>query len=411
MLDKPQKTPPKTIADLVGVAREVRAEFRKTAAEVDREGGYPTENMRLIHDAGLNAIALPVSLGGVIGSNPLEHIEAITEIFLELAAGESSTAQVFNVHRGLCFDLMSSNNLSPERKQSLFREITEDGARFCSPAAEPTKKRFSFKMKCTPVDGGVRLTGKKFFATGSEGARYGVAPVLMDGFPSVEEGGLHWALIDLESPGVTINHDWDNMGQRATGSGSVTFEDVFVADGNHWPGRDGRSDPTAANSPSGPASQVVMSALILGMGYGALEEMCDYVRTRVRPFNPDWKDATEDPIMQFHVGRISSQLNAARAANREAARAVAAFSNGEGRRADVSLAMMQAKVMIVDAALTASNDLHRLCGGLSTANSFRFDRFWRNARTLSTHDSQDVKLRQIGGYVLGGVEPPSNFVT
>lgn len=411
MLDKPRKEPTKTIADLVEAARRVRAEFRKTAAQVDRDGSYPADNMKLIHEAGLNAIALPVSLGGLIGPNTLEHIEGITEIFLELAAGESSTAQIFNVHRGLCFDLMASNNLAPARKESLLREILDDGVRFCSPAAEPTKKRFSFQMKCTPVDGGVRLTGKKYFATGSEGARYGVAPVLMDGFPSVEEGGLHWALIDLESEGVTINHDWDNMGQRATGSGSVTFENVFVPDGSHWQGKDGRSDPSATNSVSGPATQVVMSAIILGMGYGALEEMCDYVRTRVRPFNPEWKDATEDPIMQFHVGRISSQLNAARAANREAARAVAAFSDGIGKRADVSLAMMQAKVAIVDAALTASNDLHRLCGGMSTSNTFRFDRFWRNARTLSTHDSQDVKLRQIGGYVLGGVDPPANYVT
>ena len=411
MLDKPGTKSFGSAAELVDVAKQVRAEFRKTSAEVDRQGSYPTETMALINKSGLDAICLPTEWGGVIGANPLEEMEAISEIFTELAAGESSTAQIFNVNRGITYDLMSSNNLSPERKKVLVREILEEGARFSSPAAEPNKKRFSFQVPCTPVDGGVVVSGQKFFATGSEGAKYGVSPVLMDGYPSVEEGGLHWVLIDLKSPGVKINYDWNNMGQRATGSGSITFDKVFIPDGSHWSGTSGRSNPAAGNSVSGPASQVVMSAIILGMGFGALEEACEYIRTRVRPFNPEWKDATEDPMMQYHIGRISSQLNAARALNREAARAVTDFSKGVGKRADVSLAMMQAKVTIVDAALTASTDMFRLCGGMSTSNTFGFDRFWRNARTLSTHDSQDVKLRQIGTYVLGGAEPPANYVT
>lgn len=411
MLNNPNQKPALRVGDFVDVARGLRAEFRKTAAEVDRKGVYPAENMRLIHEAGLHAICLPVEWGGAIGKNQHAEAEALAEIFLELSAGESSTAQIFNVHRGLSFDLMSSENLSAERKSLIGREITEEGARFCSPASEPTKKRFSFQVRCTPVEGGVVLNGTKYFATGSEGATYGVSPVLMDGFPSVEEGGLHWALVPMNALGVTLNYDWDNMGQRATGSGSVVYKDVFIPDGCHWSGKGGRSDPIAKDSISGPAGQVIMSAIILGMGYGALDAMCDYVRTTVRPFNPEWKDATEDPIMQHHVGRFSTQLNAARAANREAARAVTAFSERGGSRADVSLAMMQAKVSIVDAALTTSGELHRLCGGMSTSNKFRFDRFWRNARTLSTHDSQDVKLRQIGSYVLSGIEPPSNYVT
>ena len=35
-----------------------------------------------------------------------------------------------------------------------------------------------------------------------------------------------------------------------------------------------------------------------------------------------------------------------------------------------------------------------------------FDRFWRNARTLSLHDPVDWKHAEIGRHVLTGWEPP-----
>jgi alkylation response protein AidB-like acyl-CoA dehydrogenase len=403
----------KSAEQFVYVAEQLRREFEKTAAEVDATGAYPTENMRLIHETGLDSICFPREWGGVIGAGHHDDLEAIAEIFTELSAGESSTAQIFNVHRGLTLELFSGSALSGERKRALYREIMEEEARICSPAAEPTKKRFSFQTSCKRVPGGVVIDGTKYFATGCEGSRYGVAPVLMEGFSSVEDGGLHWALVRLDAEGATLNHDWDNMGQRATGSGSVTFRNVFVPDGSHWSGAAGsqRSNPAAAKSITGPVTQIVMAAIILGMGYGALDAMCKYIREHVRPTNPEWKDQTEDPITQHHIGRYSTMLSAARSANRDAARSVAKHSRHGGTRADVSVAMMHAKVAAIDAALTTAGELHKLCGGQSTANTFRLDRFWRNARTLSTHDSQDVKLRQIGSYVLGGIEPPANFVT
>ncbi|SEE05111.1 Acyl-CoA dehydrogenase [Rhizobiales bacterium GAS191] len=405
--------PQKSAEQFVYVAQQLRREFEKTAADVDASGAYPTENMRRIHETGLDAICFPREWGGVIGSAPNEDLEAIAEIFTELAAGESSTAQIFNVHRGLTFELFSGGAMSNERKQTLHREIMKEDARICSPAAEPTKKRFSFQTSCKPVPGGVAINGIKYFATGCEGSRYGVAPVLMDGFSSVEDGGLHWVLVRLDAPGVTLNRDWDNMGQRATGSSSVTFNNVFIPDGSHWSGNAGgqRSNPTSAKNISGPVSQIVMAAIILGMGFGALDAMCTYIREHVRPTNPEWKDQTEDPITQHHIGRYSTMLAAARSANRDAARSVVRFIRNGGARADVSVAMMHAKVAAIDAAMTTAGELHRLCGGQSTANKYRLDRFWRNARTLSTHDSQDVKLRQIGSYILGGVEPPANYVT
>jgi len=403
---------PSSVADLIPVAKALRREFEESAAELDATGAYPTRNMERIVESGLDAMCFPREWDGVGSPNPHEDIEAAAEILMHLSAGESSTAQIFLVHRNLVLGLLSGNGISDEYKQRIYREVRYEGARFCSPASEPTKKRFSFRTACTPVDGGVLINGKKYFATGCEGARYGWMPVLLDGYPSVEEGGLYNVVVRLDAPGVTLNHDWDNMGQRATGSGSVTFKDVFVPDGMHWmPGSGTGRDYVSTQNVNGPASQIAMSAIILGMGMGALDAMCAYVRDRVRPSDPEWKSQAENPLIQYHVGRYSAMLAAAHAALREAARSLVEFSNNGGSRAEVSVKMMQAKVSILDAVLTTAGEVHRHCGGMSTSNSFRLDRFWRNARTLSTHDSQDIKLQQIGRYALSGIEPPTDYVT
>ncbi|HJU18500.1 MAG TPA: acyl-CoA dehydrogenase family protein [Stellaceae bacterium] len=399
-----------TVADFIPVAKALRREFETTAAALDATGEYPTRNMERIVETGLDAICFPREWGGVASGNPHEDLEAAAEIFTELSAGESSTAQIFTVHRNLVLGLLSGTGVAEEWKRKIWREVRFEGAHFCSPASEPTKKRFSFRTSCTPVAGGVLINGKKYFATGCEGARYGWLPVLLDGYPSVEEGGLYNVVVRLDADGVTLNHDWDNMGQRATGSGSVTFSNVFVPDGLHWKPGAGSDFVSTANV-NGPASQVVMSAILLGMGLGALDAMSAYVRDRVRPSDPAWASQAENPVIQHQVGRYSAMLAAARAALREAARGIADFARNGGSRAEVSVKMMQAKVSILEATLTIAGDVHRHCGGMSTSNAFRLDRFWRNARALSTHDSQDIKLQQIGRYVLSGIEPPIDYVT
>jgi hypothetical protein len=37
---------------------------------------------------------------------------------------------------------------------------------------------------------------------------------------------------------------------------------------------------------------------------------------------------------------------------------------------------------------------------------YRFDRFWRNARTFATHDPTDAKEVWVGDWYVNGTEPP-----
>jgi alkylation response protein AidB-like acyl-CoA dehydrogenase len=68
---------------------------------------------------------------------------------------------------------------------------------------------------------------------------------------------------------------------------------------------------------------------------------------------------------------------------------------------------VRAKLACIDAALTVTGELHGITGARSTSNTYRLDRFWRNARTFSVHDSTDVKRMWVGGWDLAGEAPPN----
>jgi len=201
------------------------------------------------------------------------------------------------------------------------------------------------------------------------------------------------------------------MGQRATVSQTISYEDVFVPDGWHYGLQGGADAFYAPDVIVGPVAQMSISAVILGMGLGAFDAVVEYVRKYTRPADPRMDDATEDPIIRWHVGKFSAQLAAARALQREYAAALEAYDGDPSERGRLSIQMMRSKAMILEAVLATTGELHRLAGGRATSNKYRLDRFWRNARTLSVHDGIDQKLQSIGLYELTGTTPPVTWLT
>jgi alkylation response protein AidB-like acyl-CoA dehydrogenase len=187
------------------------------------------------------------------------------------------------------------------------------------------------------------------------------------------------------------------MGQRATVSQTITYTDVFVPDGWHY--HAAALDPLLI-----PAVFLLHGALELGIGLGGFDAMLDYVRTVNRTILPGAKGAAEDPLLQLHVGEFSTKLAAAHALQREVARQIETFAAGQEMGPLLAHAL-RSKTASVDAALTTTAGMHELTGARSTANAYRLDRFWRNARTFSVHDATDVKLLLVGTYELTGKMP------
>jgi alkylation response protein AidB-like acyl-CoA dehydrogenase len=188
------------------------------------------------------------------------------------------------------------------------------------------------------------------------------------------------------------------MGQRGTYSQTITYHDIFVADGWHY----------AAHPPSPVLFGAVMllhAALMQGIGDGALDAMTGYVRTLTRGTLPQFATAADDPLILRRIGEVSSRLAASRALLFATADRIE-HSDDQADVASVTVDGFRAKVACVEAALLAAATVHEVCGARATSGKFGLDRFWRNARTFASHDPTDAKNVYVGTYEITGELPP-----
>ncbi|MBO0791481.1 MAG: hypothetical protein J2P36_11100 [Ktedonobacteraceae bacterium] len=381
----------KILSELRGLvlrSAELRQEFARTAAEVDARGVDPADNLRRLWETGLNGISVPRAYGGLSDGTMGFGFEALTETVINVSAGEGSTGQIYFTQALVARELLHPQVTLPETtRQQLAHEILQENVRFVSSNAEAGT---SGRVTSRQVDGGIVLNGTKTFNTASGGARYALVGHLLEGM-----AGMHMALVRLDDRAVKQHHDWDNMGQRATESQTITYEEVFVPDGWHF------HMPPLVGSLLIPLAFSMHGAMLLGIGRGAFDEMLAYVRKSQRTIFPSSKSSDEDPLMRLRVGDLSVTLAAAHALQREVARQAEDVEEGMDIT-ELLIHASRAKVASIEAALKVTNEMYELTGARSTASTYRFDRFWRDARTFSVQTPIDLRRLAVGVHELQG---------
>jgi alkylation response protein AidB-like acyl-CoA dehydrogenase len=79
------------------------------------------------------------------------------------------------------------------------------------------------------------------------------------------------------------------------------------------------------------------------------------------------------------------------------------------QRGNCAVKVAAAKVASGRCALEVTSAAFEVMGARATSARHRFDRFWRNARTLTLHDPLDYKLREVGDWALNGRFPRPSF--
>ena len=374
------------------VASDLAEDFRRDSPQRDRERRLPLPELDAFSRSGLWGISVPKAYGGAGVSNV-----TLAKVIALIAQADASLGQIPQNHF-YALEVLRVN-ASPAQQERLYAEVLA-GQRFGNALAELGTKTAHDRVTSLTRDGdGWRINGRKFYSTGALYAQR-IPTSAVD-----EHGVQHLAFVPRDSQGLTVIDDWSGFGQRTTGSGSVVFDNVWIATQDVIPFQSAFERPTTV----GPLAQILHAAIDTGIARAAFEDALHFVRTRTRPWIDAGSDkATEDPLTLKSFGHLSIRLHAAEALLERAGvflDRAQADSNAETVAA-ASIAVAEARALSTEISLAAGSTLFELAGSQATLAEHGLDRHWRNARVHTLHDPVRWKYHAVGNYYLNDANPP-----
>ncbi|WP_380157457.1 acyl-CoA dehydrogenase family protein [Kineococcus sp. R86509] len=362
---------------------------RTGAAQRERDRELPRELVRELAAAGFPNAHVPASVGGEGAS-----LEVLFERLIRLARADCNVAHVFRGH--LAFVEKQYFEADPGAREGWWKRVLDGDLVGNAVSEASTTSDLSTVLERTPE--GLRLRGRKFYTTGSIYADWIDTSAAFEG-DSVQ------VFVPTGASGVEVVDDWKGFGQRLTGSGTTTFTDVATD-----PGHVRRIDPDDdAQTYVLGFFQLVLLAVVAGIGFAALDDTVDYVRGRRRIFGYAGEALPrEHHLVQAEVGGLSSAASAARAIVLGAARTLDTALSRHLADGDhdvllqAQLEVYRAQQVVLPLVVDATANLFEVGGASAVDVDLGLDRHWRNARTIATHNPAIHRRRAIGDHDLNG---------
>lgn len=384
------------LKDYLETVSGLAAEFSATAVERDKTGGTPKHERDRIRESGLLKIAIPKVYGG--WELPWNEVFKISR---EFAKVDSAIAHVYSYHHlGVTIPHIFG---STEQKEKFYTETINNNWFWCN-ALNPLDRRTTLTRS-----GDIwLLNGIKSFCSGSKDSD--ILPITA---VNQETSELTVLAIPTKREGVNILDDWDNIGQRQTDSGSISFDQVEVFPQEIFGDRSQSDRPFKTIRAC--LTQLNLANIYLGIAIGAFEAAREYTQTQTRPFlNSGVDNATQDPYILERYGDMWVNLQTTEALVDRAGLALQASWSREWelttqQRGETAIAIAMAKVAAHKVGLDVTSRIFEVMGARSTSAKYGFDRYWRNLRTFTLHDPVEYKIKAIGDWALNHQIPKPDF--
>ncbi|AJK50729.1 acyl-CoA dehydrogenase family protein [Burkholderia plantarii] len=380
-------------AGLVAPFRPLFARIREQAVAREIERRLPFDALGWLRDAGLTAARVPREHGGLGLALP-----DLFELLIELSEADSNLTQALRAHFGFVEHVLGSE--AERRARWLPRLAKGDivGGAWSEPG---DARQAQFATRLTRAADGWRLDGTKFYTTGSLFADW-----IHVGATDPDDAYVS-VTIDRHAAGVEVDDDWDGMGQRLTASGTSRFAGVAV---------DAREIVTSAPFAYSEAFyQLVHLATLAGIGRAAASDAAAQVAARRRSYShAAAARPADDPQLLQVIGRARAQAWAAGATVAQAARALerathSAGAAGASAIAEAEVEIWQAQTVVAQLVLDATAGVFDALGASATLRANGLDRYWRNARTIVSHNPRVYRERIVGDFAVNGTLPQGQW--
>jgi alkylation response protein AidB-like acyl-CoA dehydrogenase len=378
--------------------------FDKIAeASLEREQGrvFPHEQVRWLNDAGFGTLRIPQEHGGFGAS-----LEQTFLLLADLGEADANVSHIWRNHLAFVEDRLNAP-VSDTNDTWIKRFLA--GAFVGGGWTEANNVTLAnLVTNITEEDDHWLVTGAKYYATGSLYADW------LDVLGRGDDGELLTALVRADDPGVSLADDWRGFGQRTTSSGSARYDRARADRGDVFPAAERFSYQSHFY-------QIAMLSVLTGITRAALRDGSVALSERKRNYPQGLAEVPSDDAQLLQViGQVSADAFAAEAALAHSARSldriIIGRLTGDQERArqrliDAEVAVTQAQLVIIAAALQATTTIFDALGASGVSEERSLDRHWRNARTLASHNPRVYKARILGDWLINGKDPVADLAS
>ncbi len=347
------------------------------AAEWDKTHHFPRDELRGLAELGCYGVAVPAEWDGA----GLDYL-GLSIILEEIAAGDGATSTVVSVNNcPVCSILMAwADDAQKERWLKPLARGEMLGA-FC--LTEPHVGSEASGLKTTAVKDGDHyvLNGVKQFITSGKNGDVAIVMAVTD--KAAGKKGISAFIVPTRTPGYTVARIEEKMGQHASDTAQILFENCRVPAENLI-GEEGQGLKIALSGLEG--GRIGIASQAVGMARAAFEAALAYSKDRVTFGQPIF----EHQAVQFRLAEMATRIEAARQLIHHAA------SLKDAGLPCLKEAAM-AKLFATEMAEKVCSDAIQVHGGYGYVSDFPVERIYRDVRVCQIYEgTSDVQKILIG---------------
>ncbi len=368
-----------TLSDEQKQLQEMARKFAKEeiipkAAHHDKTGDYPKEIAKKAWELGLMNTHVPESCGGM-GLGVLEGC-IITE---ELAYGCTGIATAMEANTLAAAPVIVAGN--EEQKKEFLSRLTSEPkfAAYCVTEPGAGSDVSGIRTTAKKVGNDYVLNGSKMWITNASVADWYFVLAYTD--TAAKHKGMSGFVVPADTPGITVGKKEWNMGQRASDTRGITFENVKVPE--KWRlGKEGDGFKIAMSAFD--HTRPAVSAGAVGLARRAMDEAIEYAKTRKTFGQP----IASYQAVSFMIADMAKDVEAARLLVYRAA-----WEIDSGRRNTKFAAM--SKAFAADVAMTTATNAVQVFGGYGYSEEYPVEKLMRDAKIYQIYEGTSQIQRLI----------------
>jgi alkylation response protein AidB-like acyl-CoA dehydrogenase len=356
------------------LAREfAEGELRPSAEAWDRDAAFPRDVIDRLGELGFLGMLLPEEFDG-LGLDTLSYLVALEEI----ARGDASVAVAMSVHNSLPTQMILAHGTEAQKERWL-RPMARGEllGGFALSEADAGSDAAALAAQARRVDGGWVLDGAKAWITNGGFGDVMVCMARTDA-PDARKGarGIGAFIVPTTAEGYVVGKKEDKMGQRASETVGIAFQELFVPD-DQLLGDPSSGFVYAMQGLQG--GRLGIAAVALGIAEAALEHAVRYADERhqfgqaIRRFQG----------MEFKLADMATRVEASRGLLHRAAQ--------EKRPAITSMA----KLFASETAMYVTTQAVQVFGGYGYVKEYPVERLFRDAKVTEIYEGTSEIQRTV----------------